>query len=355
MRAYIVAVLLLVALLGGTAFFVFQKFSAMAGGAGPRPPATVEAAVAEERSWRETIEAVGTIRAARGILLSAETSGDITEIHAASGTDVEAGQSLFHIDDELERATRDRLEARLELARQLYERDARLIRNNSIPQSQLDQSSADLRSARAELAEIDAVLRNKAVVAPFAGRLGILQVRLGDYVEPGDPLATLQDVSRLEVDFSVPDRYAPLMRPGLALRLSVAAFPERRFRARLDAIDARVDENTRNLLLRATIEDGEGLLPGMFTRLTIDLDRESRRVFVPETAVSYSLQGDIVYVISGEDGALTVMPRVVRTAAGNGGDVAVLDGISAGERVVTAGQNKLYRGAAVQIDPEGRP
>lgn len=354
-RAYLVAVILLVALLGGTAFFVFQKFAAMAGGGGPRPPATVEAATAEERSWRETIEAVGTIRAARGILLSAETSGDITAIHAASGADVEAEQALFHIDDELERATRDRLEARLELARQLYERDARLIRDNSIPQSRLDQSSADLRSAQAELAEIDAILRNKAVVAPFGGRIGILQVRLGDYVEAGDPLATLQDVSRLEVDFSVPDRYAPLMHPGLAITLRVAAFPERLFRARVDAIDARVDENTRNLLLRATIEEGDGLLPGMFTRLTIDLDRESRRVFVPETAVSYSLQGDMVYVIDEGDDGLSVTPRVVRTAAGNDGDVAILEGVSAGERVVIAGQNKLYRGAQVQIDTEGRP
>ncbi len=354
MRAYLIAVLLLVVLLGGTAFFIFQKFSAMAGGGAPRPPATIEAAVAEERSWRETIEAVGTIRAARGILLSAETSGDITDIHAASGADVDAGQALFHIDDELERATRDRLEARLELARQLYERDARLIRNNSIPQSQLDQSRADLRSAEAELAEIDAVLHKKAVVAPFAGRLGILQVRLGDYVEAGDPLATLQDISRLEVDFSVPDRYAPLMYPGLAITLRVAAFPQRRFRARLDAIDARVDENTRNLLLRATVEEGDGLLPGMFTRLTIDLDRESRRVFVPETAVTYSLQGDTVYVIEEDDDGLSVTPRIVRTAAGGDGDVAILEGIGAGERVVVAGQNKLYRGARVQIDARGR-
>ncbi|MEE4248017.1 MAG: efflux RND transporter periplasmic adaptor subunit, partial [Kangiellaceae bacterium] len=276
-------------------------------------------------------------------------------IHAESGSQVAAGQPLFDIDDERERATRDRLEARLQLARQLFERDARLIRENSIPQSQLDQSSADLRAAEAELAEIDAILKNKRIVAPFSGRLGILQVRLGDYVEAGDPLATLQDLSRLEVDFSVPDRYAPLMRAGLRLTLRAAAFPERSFPASLEAIDARVDENTRNLLLRATVEEGDGLLPGMFARLSIDLDRETPQVFVPESAVTYSLQGNLVYVINeGEDG-LTVSPRIVETAEGESGDVMITDGVSDGERVVIAGQNKLYRGAAVQIDPEGLP
>ena len=355
MRAYLVAIVLLLVMLGGTAFFVFQRFAGMADGGFDAPPVSIAAGVAEERPYRELIEAVGTVRAARGILLSAETSGDITAIHASSGSQVEARQPLFDIDDELERATRNRLEARLQLARQLYERDARLILENSIPQSQLDQSSADLRAAEAELAEIDAVLKNKRIVAPFAGRLGIMQVRLGDYVEAADPLVTLQDVSRLEVDFSVPDRYAPLMQPGLEISLKVAAFPDQSFPAFLEAIDARVDENTRNLLLRARIEESGGLLPGMFARLKIDLDREVRRVFVPETAVTYSLQGNLIYVIEEGDAGLIVSPRIVATAEAVGGEVVITRGIEDGEQVVIAGQNKLYPGAAVQIDPEGLP
>ena len=355
MRAYLLAIALLLTLLGGTAFFIYQRFAAMAGGAYAPPPVTVAAAVAEERPWRELIDAVGTVRAARGILLNAQVSGDITTLHVASGQDVAAGDPLFDIDDEQERATRERLEARLRLARQLYERDARLIRENSIPQSQLDRSSADFEAAQAELAEIDALLKKKRITAPFAGRLGILQVRLGDFVEAGDPLVTLQDISRLEVDFSVPDRYAPLMHPGLRLTLRTAAFPERRFAATLQAIDSRVDENTRNLLLRAVVTEGEGLLPGMFARLTIDLDRESRRVFVPETAVSYSLQGNLVYVIEEDEAGLFVSPRIVSTAGTSAGDVAIASGIDRGERVVIAGQNKLYRGARVQIDEDALP
>jgi len=283
-------------------------------------------------------------------VLNAETSGDITAVYADSGDVVVEGQPLFAIDEELEVATRQRLEARLALAEQLYERDARLIRDNSISQNQIDQSRADLRAARAELAEIDAVLKNKRISAPFSGRLGILQVRLGDYVEAGTELATLQDVSQLEVDFSVPDRYAPLMRPGLAITLRTAAYPERDVRAMLAAVDSQVDVNTRNLMLRASVDDGDGLLPGMFARLSIDLDRETRRVFVPETAISYSLQGDLVYVIEEDDQGLFVTPRVVSSEVAEDGRIAITDGVSAGERVVIAGQNKLYRGARVQVD-----
>lgn len=352
MRAYLVAAALLFVLLGGTAFYIQQRFAALAGGDYSPPPVTVAAATAAARPWHETIDAVGTIRAARGIELSAETSGDVIEILVTSGDSVRTGQPLLAVDDQLERATRERLEARRVLAQQLYERDARLIRENSIPQSQLDQSSADYRAAQAELAEIDAALDNKRIKAPFGGRLGILQVRLGDYVEAGDALVTLQDLSVLEVDFSVPDRYAPLLRPGLRLSLRTAAFPEREFAATLTAVDSRVDENTRNLMLRAQVEGGDGLLPGMFANLTIDLDRRSRRVFVPETAVSYSLQGNLVYVIEEDDAGLFVTPKVVDTLGASGGDVAIDAGIEDGDEIVTAGQNKLYRGARVQIDSE---
>ncbi|WOJ96161.1 efflux RND transporter periplasmic adaptor subunit [Congregibacter brevis] len=352
MRAYLVAALLLLLILGGTATYVLQRFSAMASGDYSAPPVTIAAGTAESRPWRETIDAVGTVRAARGILLTAETTGDITAMLVQSGDSVEPGQPLMSIDEEYEVATRQRLEARLLLADQLYQRDARLIKENSIPQSQLDQSRADLQSAQAELAEIDAVLKNKRISAPFSGRLGIFQVRLGDYVEAGTALVTLQDVSSLEVDFSVPDRYAPLMQPGLSIALRTAAFPDQSFTATLRAVDSQIDENTRNLQIRASLDEGQGLLPGMFASLVIDLNRETLRVFVPETAVSYSLQGNLVYVIEEDDDGLFVSPRVVKTVAANNGEVVIVSGVEDGERIVIAGQNKLYRGARVQIDPD---
>jgi membrane fusion protein (multidrug efflux system) len=322
LRAYVIAVTLLLVLLGGTGLYLQQRFSAFAAADFTPPPATVAAAQARSAPWRETIEAIGTVRAARGILLSAETAGDVTALHVRSGDDVQAGQLLLSIDERVEVATRQRILARLELAELLYERDASLIRQKSIPQTQFDQSRADLAAARAELAEIDAILRNKRVTAPFAGRLGILQVRLGDYVEAGTPLATLQDLSALEVDFSLPDRYAPRLRPDSPCPCTPRHSPSGRFGPRCRHWTRASTRNTRNLNLRAVIEDGEGLLPGMFARLRMDLGSAPQRVLVPETAVTYSLQGDTVYVIERDDQGLLVEPRVVsgRCPRRTGGD-----------------------------------
>lgn len=348
MRAYMLALGLLLLLLGGFAVLYQQRLGSY-GGAAP-PPVVVAAGSARSAPWGERIEAVGTIRAARGILISAEAAGDIARLHAASGQHVESGAALVDIDDRVEVATRQRLLANLELAELLHQRDLSLIAKKSIPQTQLDRSRADLRSAQAALAEIDAILENKHIRAPFSGELGLFQVRLGDYVEAGTPLVTLQDLSQLEVDFSVPDRHAPRLHPGLTLTLRTPAYPERSFAATLDALDAQVDEATRNLQLRATVEESAGLLPGMFARLSIDLSSEQQRILVPETAITYSLQGDTVYVIERDEAGLFVTPRIVRAGDSRDGMSAIIDGIAVGEEVVTGGQNKLYRGARVTID-----
>jgi membrane fusion protein (multidrug efflux system) len=296
------------------------------------------------------LEAVGTIRAARGVQLSAETSGEVIEIGISSGDTVQAGQLLLTLNDSVEQASRKRQEANLELARLLYERDANLVKKKSIPQSQYDRSKADLDSAIATLAETDARLDNKRIVAPFSGTTGIIRVKVGDYIEPGTALTTLQDLSELEIDFSVPARHFPALKPGLEISVRTAAFAEREFRARLRALDAQVDAGTRNLLLRAGLENSEGLLPGMFAQLVIDLDQPVEVVTVPETAVSYSLQGNTVYLVAESEGGLTAEPRVVRTGESRDGRTAVLEGLSGGEQVVTVGQNKLYRGARITID-----
>jgi membrane fusion protein (multidrug efflux system) len=224
------------------------------------------------------------------------------------------------------------------------------VKQKSIPQSQYDRSKADLDSAIAQLAETEARLDNKRITAPFAGTVGIIKVKVGDYVEPGTPITTLQDLSELEVDFSVPARHFPKLKKGLAISVRTAAFPQREFRATLQALDAQVDAGTRNLLLRATLEDSEGLLPGMFARLVIDLGQPVRVVTVPETAVTYSLHGNTVYVVEGGENGLQVSPRVVRAGDSRAGHTAILEGLREGEQVVTVGQNKLHRGAPVVID-----
>jgi membrane fusion protein (multidrug efflux system) len=350
LRSYLLAFGLLALIFGGIGYYNWQRFAAFGQGGFTPPPVTVAAGVAEKADWVETLAAVGTVRATRGVELSAETSGEIIEIPVGSGQEVQRGDLLLVLDDSVEQATKKRLEANLELARLLFDRDASLVEQKSIPQSQYDRSRADLQAAIAQLSEIEARLDNKRIRAPFSGRLGIIQVKVGDYIESGDPIATLQDLSELELDFPVPDRYAPRLHPGLKASVRTAAFPGREFPARLQAIDSRVDASTRNLMVRARVESTEGLLPGMFANITIELGITKDLVVVPETAVSYSVQGNLVYVIVEGEQGLSVDPRVVRTGRTRGGRIAILDGVAVGERVVTAGQNKIYRGAGIVID-----
>ncbi len=352
MRAYLFVVLLLVLIFGSIAGYLYNKFSTLAGTDFTPPPITIAAATAQSAIWPAELEAVGTIRATRGVELSAEASGEVIAINIKSGEQVKAGQSILTLNDSMERANRNRQEANLKLARLLYKRDSSLIKQKSIPQSQYDHSQANLESAIAQLAEADARLDNKRIAAPFAGTTGIIKVKVGDYLESGTSITNLQDLSELEIDFSVPDRYAPSLRRGLEIAVQVAAFPDQVFHATLSALDARVDAGTRNLMLRATMDDSEGLLPGMFAHLIIDLDQATRVVTVPETAVSYSLHGNTVYVLTQSKGQTTAQPRIVKTGATRDGQIAIIDGLLSSEWVVTVGQNKLYRDARVAIDDE---
>ncbi|RLA62426.1 MAG: efflux transporter periplasmic adaptor subunit [Gammaproteobacteria bacterium] len=350
MRAYLIVALFLLLIFGSIFGYLFKQSAGRAGQAFTPPPITIAATTAHTETWPSQLDAVGTIRATRGAELSAETSGEIIAIRVPSGAEVQAGQLLLTLNDSVEQASRKRQEANLILARLLYKRDASLVKKKSIPQSQYDRSQANLDSAIAQLAETEARLANKRIVAPFKGTVGIIQVKVGDYIESGTPITTLQDLGELEIDFAVPARHFPQLRKGLSIAVYTAAFPGREFRATLRALDARVDANTRNLMLRATMDDSDGLLPGMFARLIVDLGNPITMVAVPETAVSYSLHGNIIYVIQESDGELQVQPRVVQTGDSRGGKIAIIDGLHGGERVVTAGQNKLRRGARVVID-----
>ena len=350
MRAYLIVAVLLLLIFGGIASYLYSQFSMLAGADFTPPPVMVAAATAREDVWETELEAVGTIRATRGVELSAETSGEIIAISAESGGSVTSGDLIVTLNDRVEQASRERQIANLKLARLLFERDASLVKKKSIPQSQYDRSKADLDSAIATLAETEARLDNRRIVAPFDGTIGIIQVKVGDYIESGTSITTLQDLTELEVDFSVPARHFPRLRKGQGMDLRTAAFPNAIFKAELQAVDAEVDANTRNLMLRAKLAPGSGLLPGMFARLTINLGIDRPVITVPETAVSYSLQGDTIYIIRESDGIMVAEPRIVESGPARNGRVAILDGVEAGDRVITVGQNKLYRGARIELD-----
>ena len=351
MKAYVFAIVLLLVIFGSVGGYLYQRFSAFASMDFTPPPVTIAASIAKLEAWDETLNAVGSIQAVRGVELTSETSGEITDIRFDSGDQVAAGQLLLVLNNMVEQASRENQIASLDLARILFERDQILIAQKSIPQTQYDRSRADLERARAQLAETEARLANKRIEAPFAGTMGIRRVDVGDYLAPGTVIATLQDHSELEIDFTVPARYTPRLRAGLSVAVRIDAYPGRTFSAVVTAIDSRVDPTTRNVLLRARLKEVAGLVPGMFAVLEVDLGEKQPVITIPETAMTYALQGNTVFVIEPtEDGQLTATAKVVRAGNVRDGRIAVVEGLEAGDQVVSVGQNKLYRGVRVVID-----
>jgi membrane fusion protein (multidrug efflux system) len=350
-RAYVSVIVLLVAIFGSIGAYLFLRFSALQNAGYSPPPVTIAAAVARQETQETYLDAVGSIKAIRGIDLTSQSEGEIRALHFDSGDPVATGQLLLVINDEVEQASRLNQIASRELAEIIFERDRQLVEQNSIARTQFDRSKADLDQARAQLAETEARLKNKRIHAPFGGVLGIRRVEVGDYLSPGTMIATLQDRSAMEIDFAVPSRFSPQILIGQQIALSVSAFPDQTFNAELVAIDARVDPGTRSLLLRARISAPAGLIPGMFASLRVDLGIKQPVVTIPETAVTYSLQGNAVFVIEEmPEGGMTASARIVTIGLVRDGRTAILSGLSAGERIVTAGQNKLYRGVRVVID-----
>lgn len=320
------------------------------------PPVTVAADEARSERWDVLIGAVGTLKAVQGIDIATEASGIVTKLHFRPGDNVRAGQELVSLDDRVEVATLKSLQAQRRLADINFERDQRLLATKAISRTDYDKTEALLKDVSAQVEKTEAVIARKHLRAPFDGRIGIPQVDPGQYATEGQAIVTLQALETLEVDFALPEQELPRLAVGQVVRCRVQAYPDQRFEGRVSAIDAKVDGNTRNVLVRARVPNTESeLLPGMFVSVDVIVGDATDLVTVPETAVSYNLYGDSVFVVSErarEDGGkeLAVKRRYVKAGQRRGGRVAILEGVAAGERVVTAGALKLDSGAAVIID-----
>lgn len=350
-------VLALAAYKGFSIYQQIQMFSA------PQPAISVSAAVAREQPWQSRLPAIGTLKAYQGVDLTSEVQGTVKEVLFQSGEKVTLGQPLLQLDSEVERAILATAEAVRALARVEYQRGQDLIKRQAISKSEFDRLNAELLKAEASVTQLKAELDKKRILAPFAGTIGIRQVDTGDYLSPGTSFATLQDLSRLYVDFFLPEQDYPQLAIGQSVRLSLAAYPGEVFSGEISALNPKVEETTRNVQVRAMLPNPDNkLLPGMFANLEVLLPGEKPQVLVPETAITYTLYGNSVYVIGeqkDDQGAvvkddkgqprLVVERRFVETGERRDGQVLVLKGLKAGEQVVTAGQLKLDNGAHVAI------
>lgn len=326
------------------------------------PPVTVTAGAATAENWRPRLEAVGTLLAVNGVEIKAEAAGRITAIHFRSGSDAAKGAVLAQIDDSTERADLISFQAQHKLARHDFERDSALIKKNNVAVATLDKSRAQLEQTEAMIARTQSIIDKKRVKASFAGRLGIRRVDLGDYVEEGHSLVSLQALDPLYVNFTLPEQHYPQVRAGQAVQVRVDAYPDEEFEGSIHAVEAHVDQGTRNFEAQAILGNvALRLAPGMFAKVRVLLPEEEPVVSVPQTAIAYSLYGDSVFVIeeNGKDGhgeaVLKVTRRYITAGAIRDNRVAVLKGLEAGERIVTSGQLKLQNGVRVTINNTIQP
>lgn len=326
------------------------------------PPASVAAEPAKSEEWVTHVNSIGTLAAIQGVDLSSQVGGVVSAIQFESGDTVQKGAQLVKLDDQVEQADLASNKATLREALLEFERQKDLQGRGFAAEAKLEEARTARDAASAAVQRTRAVIAQKTIVAPFSGKLGLKQVEIGQYVSPGQMLVSLQTLDPIWVDFPIPEKEIDRLKPGQRLEITVDAFPGQRFSGEVETLDARVSKETRTLTVRGRLPNPGGkLLPGMFANVTVLSGEAVKRVTVPRTAVTFSLYGDSVYVVKEEETAgeakaegknLVVDRRSVRVGATQGDRIAILEGLKAGELVVTTGQLKLRPGARVKINNE---
>jgi membrane fusion protein, multidrug efflux system len=321
------------------------------------PPQTISAARAATSEWQPNVEAVGSLRAVKGADLSLEVSGVVDSISFNSGDDVEEGAQLLKLRAEDDVAKLQSLQAMAELNQITYDRDQKQFKIQAVSQATLDTDAANLKNAKAQVAQQQAILDKKSLRAPFAGHLGIRAVDLGQYLSAGTVIVTLQALDPIFVDFYVPQQSVDQVRLGQTVAVKVDAYKDETFTGEIAAVNPKVDASSRNVQVRAALKNPDHrLIPGMYATIDIATGKPQNLVTLPQTAITYNPYGDTVYIVDSKgndaDGKPQLVARqtFVTTGATRGDQVAILKGVSEGDMIVTAGQLKLHNGTNVMID-----
>lgn len=298
----------------------------------------VETATIKPEAFAAGLSTVGSLRADEQVTMRPETPGRITRIHFTEGSRVGAGQVLFSLDDAIARAALNEASANLENSRRISTRAGQLSKDRLIAQGDVDTARAAFAVDQARVQSARTALSKMSLRAPFAGQVGLREVSVGEYVNAGQPLVTLVRLDPIEVDFSVPETALADLETGQRLSVTVDAYPNDRFGGEVAAIDPVIDANSRSTRLRARIPNPDGRLkPGQFARLQLDTGTGTRQaLLVPEQALMQD--GSMRFVYTVVDGK--AKRTVVKTGARTPGKVQVIEGLKAGDVVVTAGQAK---------------
>ncbi|OWQ99971.1 efflux transporter periplasmic adaptor subunit [Sphingopyxis witflariensis] len=342
----------LILLIGG--LYAWRSARTAENGPGQMPPVPVATAVVTPTDVPAALEAIGSLRAVREVVLAPEVAGRVTAIRFAAGAQVGAGQLLVQLFDAPERADRAAAKAKADFSGLQLARSRELEPSGAEPRELLEQRRAEQAQAQAVIQQIDARIVQKQLRAPFAGTLGVRQVNLGQYLNPGDPVATLTALDSLYVDFAVPQQDFSRLTPGATVEILSDAWPDRRFTARVTAIEPQVGKDTRNVMVQATLPNpGLALRPGMYVTARLALPPIAGALVVPATAIQTSASGDSITRVKMSKGGRSGTAEIVPVTTGRrfGDKVVVTRGLKAGDVVVTSGQLRVQPGAPVTLAP----
>lgn len=327
----------------------------------PQPPQTVSATKVGFQRWQTHDRAVGTLQAVHGADLAPEVAGIVQTIHFHSGEEVKAGAPLVQLNADADVASLKALEASAALAETTYRRDSKQFKVQAVSQATLDADAAAVKRSKAQVEAQRALVAKKLIRAPFAGRVGIRAVDLGQYLSPGTKVVTLQALDPLFADFLVPQSALAHYAVGQKVEVTTDSFPGEKFEGRISALGVKVDPATRNIKVRATVRNPKHrLLPGMFATVETALGSPRRLLTLPQTAISFNPYGNTVFVLEQHKGPggkteLVAQQKFVTTGATRGDQIAVLSGLKEGQTVVTSGQIKLRSGSVVVVNNAIQP
>jgi membrane fusion protein (multidrug efflux system) len=361
-KRMILMLAVMAAIIGTLAFVKFKQFQAMAGQSASfqPPPEAVTTIVAREERWPATLDAIGTVAAVQGVVVSADLPGLVDRIAFESGNTVRQGDVLVHLNTRQEEAQLAAAEAQRNLAQLNFDRMRTMVEGGAVSRAEYDRAAAEHTETEARIGEIKATIERKTIRAPFAGILGLRQVNLGQYLTGGDPVVPLQSLHPIYVNFGVPQQDVTRVRIGRAVRVTADAGGTD-FAGRVTAVDSVVDQATRNVQVQATLPNPGGRLrPGMFVQAHVTLGPGESVVALPASAISYAPYGDSVFIVTDLKGPTGetyrgVRQQFVKLGGGRGDQVAVVSGVKTGDEVVTSGVFKLRNGAAVVVNNKVQP
>ncbi|WP_375754063.1 efflux RND transporter periplasmic adaptor subunit [Vibrio sp. HN007] len=316
----------------------------------PEPEFPITTVDVKTVDWIPTIQAIGFIEPNQGVTLTTESNGVIKKIQFESGETVSKGKKLVILDTEVERANLESAKARFPAAEAKYKRYKGLYKKGSVSKESYDSAEADYFSLRADIKALEAAIDRREISAPFDGVVGIRNVFLGQYLQPGTDIVRLEDTSVMRLRFTVPQTDISRIYIGQEVDISVESYPEDTFKGSISAIEPAVDNQTGLVQVQADIPNNGGKLrSGMFARAEVILPTIKDQIVLPQTAITYTLYGDNVYVASEVEGVLRVQQHVVKIGERKEDIAHILDGVKAGDKVVTSGQIRLRNGAKVKV------